>query len=385
MTYLLPLLGFCAGLYLYLTMPNTLKPKRNTARVVQLGVDRHLPRESRVSRANVSIIIPARNEEVNLQKNLPTWMTLAAKLPRHIAEVMVVDDHSEDRTTEVAAACGARTIATEDLPEGWYGKPHALMTGSTKAFGSWLLMVDADVSIEVDPFAEWLQTAIRHERYYSIQPYHQVLSWFEQASALPGAVSVLAMHAGSAPPRTHGGFGPFVLCPKKIYQHVSGHSDIRSKILENFYLAMRVGKASHIVNLLGRGYVRYRMYSSLSSLWQGWTKSLAVGATAENGVRGWLTVVWIAGLLSCWPLLFAHLLQSPLETLLLYVAQALLMQLVLRRIGSFWSLNSILFPLSALLFLILFLSSVWRVKILHSVQWKGRTMHPTKTSEEKSK
>jgi glycosyltransferase involved in cell wall biosynthesis len=78
----------------------------------------------------VSIIVPARNEEANIE---PLVRSLAAQ--REVREILIVDDQSEDRTREILEAMKAETpllqvLAIDSLPEGWLGKTHAVAEGA---------------------------------------------------------------------------------------------------------------------------------------------------------------------------------------------------------------------------------------------------------------
>jgi glycosyltransferase involved in cell wall biosynthesis len=93
----------------------------------------------------VSVLVAARNEEATLGRCLESLR--AQTYPRF--EVIVVDDRSEDRTYEVAkeqADSDPRitVLRAEELPDGWFGKPHALHLAASRATGDWLLLTDAD-------------------------------------------------------------------------------------------------------------------------------------------------------------------------------------------------------------------------------------------------
>ncbi len=62
-----------------------------------------------------------------------------------MAEVIVVDDRSEDGTAEVAREHGARVIEGAELPTGWVGKPWALQQGLIAAQSEIVVFLDADV------------------------------------------------------------------------------------------------------------------------------------------------------------------------------------------------------------------------------------------------
>jgi len=70
------------------------------------------------SKANVSLIIPARNEE----HNLPKLLASLGKQQTRLHELIVIDDGSSDRTAEIARSHGARVITSAPLPEGWRGE-----------------------------------------------------------------------------------------------------------------------------------------------------------------------------------------------------------------------------------------------------------------------
>ena len=68
----------------------------------------------------VCVIIPARDEESVV------GAAITSLRPWH---VIVVDDHSSDRTALVAAEAGAEVIRAGPLPPGWSGKLWAISEG----------------------------------------------------------------------------------------------------------------------------------------------------------------------------------------------------------------------------------------------------------------
>ena len=88
---------------------------------------------------SVCVIIPARDEEAVIGQ------AVASLRPWH---VIVVDDHSSDRTAVVAAEAGAEVIHAGPLPTGWSGKLWAISEGLKKAVAAtpdYFLFTDADI------------------------------------------------------------------------------------------------------------------------------------------------------------------------------------------------------------------------------------------------
>ena len=92
----------------------------------------------------VTIIIPARNEAATIASVVATM----AAMP-DVAEVVVIDNGSEDGTGTRAVEAGARVI-----PEARAGMGHAVRTGVAAARHDWVMKVDADLGrFDTDLFA----------------------------------------------------------------------------------------------------------------------------------------------------------------------------------------------------------------------------------------
>jgi len=100
---------------------------------------------------SLSYVVPAYNEEERLGDSLATLIAYSSDLP-YAVEIIVVDDGSADRTTEIA------TAAIADLPDGLSaklikhevnrGKGAAVRTGALAAANEVVLYLDADLSTQ---------------------------------------------------------------------------------------------------------------------------------------------------------------------------------------------------------------------------------------------
>ena len=100
---------------------------------------------------NLSILIPARNEEANIEKCINS-IDLSNAL---IKEVIVLDDGSKDNTWEILKKMSSSMVKLNSIkgkkkPEGWSGKSFACYQLSKYASSDWMLFIDADTELEKD-------------------------------------------------------------------------------------------------------------------------------------------------------------------------------------------------------------------------------------------
>lgn len=99
----------------------------------------------------LSVIIPAYNEEDWLDETLKS-IELVLQETDETNEVIVVDNNSDDRTSEVAREHGAEVVFE---PENQIAR--ARNAGAEKARGDWLLFLDADTLLPLDLVKEILR------------------------------------------------------------------------------------------------------------------------------------------------------------------------------------------------------------------------------------
>jgi glucosyl-3-phosphoglycerate synthase len=96
----------------------------------------------------VSVCIPARNEETTVGAIVDTIRTDLVERLGLVDEIIVVDDHSSDRTAHEATAAGARVVRADEIliehGEG-HGKGEALWKSLYASTGDVVVWCDADV------------------------------------------------------------------------------------------------------------------------------------------------------------------------------------------------------------------------------------------------
>lgn len=102
---------------------------------------------------NVSVIIPAKDEESTLGRVLDDLNQTIAQMPNYEVEVICVDDHSTDATANIARSFGAKVVENKKSP----GKGTALRTGFEAATSDILVMLDADYSHRAEELPRMLE------------------------------------------------------------------------------------------------------------------------------------------------------------------------------------------------------------------------------------
>jgi glycosyltransferase involved in cell wall biosynthesis len=323
----------------------------------------------------VSVLIPARNEEANL------GACLAAVLEQGetVGEVLVYNDHSTDGTAGIIEQFAARDarvrmVAAQPLASGWCGKNFACAQLAKAAKGHWLLFLDADARLLPQAVARMIDEAQqRRLTMLSCWPGLVLGSFWERAlmpllntvvfSVFPGVLSLVRGEASLG--LAH---GACLLFERATYEKLGGHGAVREQIFEDTRLAQLWRKrGERSLGLDGQDVVRVRMYQTFSEIWAGFQKNFYPAFQRESSFWAfwWLhaAVYWAPFGLALWTGSFAYGLAAG-------AVLSLRLLLALRFRHPLWAV--LLHPLGETLLLALGLSSWWRCKSGRGVTWKGR-------------
>ena len=329
----------------------------------------------------VSIIIPARNEDRNIERCVRSVLATAYSP----IEVIVVDDRSTDGTAEIVApAIGdrLRLVHGVEPPAGWFGKQWAIVQGYKVARGELLLFADADTKHE----PELVPRAVRGlqvERVdlFTVLPRQEMRTFWErliQPHVFVALESRFAYLASINRTRTYWNAianGQFILTTRAAYEAAGTHAAVKHSVTDDLILAqnyVRAGKDIFIVQ--AREFMTTRMYGSLREIIAGWSKNLASGAPLMAPpirlVRAvvpylmWLpALVWLAPpilwLLAGWHWAAIATVASLLTWTLVYVKER----------APVW--YALLYPLGSAVVAFIMIRSAWRGRRL--IEWRGRT------------
>ncbi|MGA3049123.1 MAG: glycosyltransferase family 2 protein [Terracidiphilus sp.] len=338
----------------------------------------------------LTVVVPARNEEDCLKACLQSLVSQSEEIfeLEKDWELVVVDDHSTDRTREIARGfAGVTVMESGALEKGWTGKANAIWTAARKALGRWLLFTDADTIHEPGDLRRAIHEAERHKVGLLSYSPRQLASGLAQRTLMPLVFCELAL---AYPPakvsdpqqRIAAANGQFLLVEREAYRRLGGHPSVADRVLEDVELAVlakrrRVGLWFRYAD----DAVATRMYRSTAAMVEGWTKNLALLFDNSLALAVWRALDFL--LLFGLPLLTielwnGHFALHSLEWLGAGWVLALLWARTLFRFyarvakSNFPFTDCALAPLGLPLFVVLLYRSWFQHRILKRVSWKGR-------------
>jgi chlorobactene glucosyltransferase len=244
---------------------------------------RRLDRSSRPANGPlISVLVPARNEELNIE------LCLTSILSQDYAsfELIVLDDNSTDDTNQILSAMARneprlKLMKGQPLPAGWIGKNWACHQLSQAAIGELLLFVDADTQMK--PAALRSTVGAMQDSgadLISALPSEEVVSWGEKfivpiihwsifciiplALAYAFRISALAISNGQ-----------FMCFKRTAYVKFGGHAAVRKAVVEDKAISRLISRGGMRWRLMdGTGALSCRMYRSSKEAAEGLIKNL---------------------------------------------------------------------------------------------------------------
>lgn len=273
----LVLAGIPAGLFLV----NLLFYRRISSRLAAPGAS-----------SAISVLIPARNEEGNIAATLKS--VLANQGVEF--EVVVLDDHSTDRTAEIVAEIAARDPRVRlefapPLPAGWCGKPHACHVLAQRARHDTLVFIDADVQLAPDGLQRMLGFLETSGAALASGVPHQQLGTFSERLLLPQIHFVLLgylplpMMRWTRRPAFSAGCGQLFVIRRDAYEAVGGHEPIRTTLHDGVKLPRLFRRHGFKTELFDATDVAScRMYRTNGEVWRGLGKNATEGLAAPGTI-----------------------------------------------------------------------------------------------------
>lgn len=268
--------------------------------VWNLRVVRRPPaRRWRAGAPQISVLVPARNEEASIGSCVDAL--LAQDYPN--LEVIVLDDDSTDGTAGIVRARRdprLRLVTGSALPEGWTGKNWACNQLAARARGDVLCFVDANTIMTPDTLSRaagelrdsdlgLVSMLLRTDTGTASEAVLMPIVNYALLSLLPAALIEKQGFRKEAI-----ALGPFVMVTRGAYAAAGGHAAEPAHIVDDVQLARSVKASGHRIALRnGTDLVRTRWYTGFGEIWHGFSKNAYGGIGYRPGI-GLLTIFVVA-------------------------------------------------------------------------------------------
>lgn len=321
----------------------------------------------------VSILIPARNEELNIGKLLNDIQKQEYKN----YEVIVYNDESEDETCEIVNEFvkednRVRIINGDPVPEGWIGKNYACYRLSLFAKGKFFLFLDADVRMSNNIIENALAFMQKRDlKLFSVFPKQEMHTIGEKCTVpLMNWIllSILPMFLiyKSRRESLSAANGQFMLFDAENYRKHIWHEIVKNYRVEDIRIIQLMKKAGNkVTSFLGNSNIRCRMYPDYRTGIKGFSKNVIV--IFCNSILFMLSFTFV----TVFGVIFIAIFLS-FKYVVLYVVASVLIHIII----SWKSRQPVFYNLLFLVprqftFVIIVLNSLY-IKIFRKATWKGR-------------
>ncbi len=325
--------------------------------------------------SDITVLIPARNEEAVIEQTLTALMEQGKGL-----KIILVNDQSWDRTADIAREiCGdsIRIINGLELPKGWTGKVWALDQGFKYVTTPKTLLLDADIKLEPGMLATAL--AVKEQNKLNML---SLMAWLRMESVweklfMPAYVFFFKLIypfrlANFKKSRVAAAAGGFILVDTEALRKIKAFQCIRGELIDDCALAKELKKAGFSTWLgLTHSVKSLRSYDGIGGIWN------MVARTAFVQLRhSFFLLLCVTFMMLV--MFFGHiagLFYGGMVVWIMSWVSFTLMVLTYLPVLSYYRLSclwALLLPVTALFYLMMTWSSAWRYWRGHSGGWKGR-------------
>ena len=334
---------------------------------------------------SVSIIIPAKNEARNLPHLINSIFKQTAK-----AEIIVVNDGSDDNTSEVLKSFDVIEVKLDENP--WNGKSFVCYTGVDYASHDLIMFMDADIEFTDSHALEQMITLYAEQHnsgVLSVQPRHKTKKTYEKLSAVFNLITVMGINVFSAFKSLNTlstVFGPVMMTNQLDYKKTGGHRASKDKIIEGEGVFTAYQNYSLPVKLLlGGNSIVMRMYpNGLKELTGGWTKHIARGSTNTHPVHMTMIIIFLGGGITALSALLISLLIPSLPiipALSGYIIYGISFYMLADKVIRLGWLDIFIYPVYILFFFMIYGLSWYNINIKKQVVWKGQRISVKKDDD----
>jgi len=326
--------------------------------------------------SHISVIIPARNEEVGITTTLNALAVQGQGL-----RILLVDDESDDRTVELANSLGLdglTLIKGKELEPGWSGKLWALEQGLSQVETDYILLLDAD--IELKPGTVHALLNKMQEKDYQLV---SLMAFLRMQSAwetllMPAFIYFFKLlypfHISNSESRLiAAAAGGCILTTTQTINNIGGFASLKSELIDDCALARRVKDSGSRTWIgLTHSAVSHRPYDDLTTIWNMVTRTAFIQLRYSRLLLLVCTILMLCAFL----LPVITLCLQDTVAFVLALTSLVLMAISFLPTLKYYGVNQLLaltLPLTGMLYLMM----TWNSAIKHwrgmGSSWKGRT------------
>jgi hopene-associated glycosyltransferase HpnB len=223
------------------------------------------------SLANVSVLIPARNEQEVIARTLSSLSQQG-----DLKEIILIDDQSKDDTAELAGQSRLDNLTIVNgspLPAGWSGKLWALEQGLQNVKTEYTLLLDADIELAPGTIKALLKKLEdENQDLVSLMAYLRMQSFWELLLMpafiyffkllYPFAIANSKSHLISA------AAGGCILIKTKKLEAIGGFDALKDALIDDCSLARHIKQADGRTWVgLSHSAISHRSYDTLETIW----------------------------------------------------------------------------------------------------------------------
>ncbi|HEY4695368.1 MAG TPA: glycosyltransferase [Candidatus Hydromicrobium sp.] len=349
--------------------------------------DYKLPPEIKKENPLISILVPARNEEKNIEKCLLSLI----KQDYNNTEILVLNDNSTDKTARITGNISkiyknVKLINGKPLPEGWTGKNYACYQLFKKSKGKYLFFTDADTIHSKESVTSAISCLMQEKLDILSACPEQIMKTFHERMVINLTnfqilIPPLLFIRKSKIPVFGSGIGSLMVVKRNTYRNLGGHKGIKNSCVEDTTISklfIKMGYKFMIFN--GRRTYSTRLYNSFKEIYDGFCRIFLGNFKSRFTISLIILVMFVFFLLPFILLALLPLIEFQTYTLfysnLLMILFQILVILLTRAMAAIKINGNIidifLHPIS--IFYMIFMNSklLFQKKGKPQISWKGR-------------
>lgn len=218
--------------------------------------------------SDITVLIPARNEGSTIEKTLQALSVQGVNLP-----IILIDDQSEDNTSEKARNFPVTIISGTTLPTGWSGKLWALEQGFAHVKTAYILLLDADIVLDKGMIATLLHKAEHEQLAFVSLMAEPNMSNFIERLLMPAFVFFFKLLypfqlSNTPESKIAAAAGGCILVKREALRKIGAFHCLRDALIDDCTLASRIKQAGFLTwTGLSHSVKSHREYQTLLPIW----------------------------------------------------------------------------------------------------------------------